>query len=183
MSDINERCLEIFPGWLEQLGNDVKVIKDALDSDLERDVKKTLAGGINYLFKSLDLIPDGIDDIGYLDDAFVIRLTARLACDAGIDNLSDEQKSSLGKIADEISLVKELLGDDLYLRFENYTKLLADGSARGRSVDEILDEQDVAVEFTQEVNGFVSGYTAPSFSKDEKNIIKLVSFMDAKLPK
>ena len=31
------------------------------------------------MFKSLDLIPDGLEGLGFLDDAFVLRVAAGLA--------------------------------------------------------------------------------------------------------
>ena len=37
------------------------------------------AGALTYLFKSPDLIPDGIEDLGFIDDAFVFRMAAAAA--------------------------------------------------------------------------------------------------------
>jgi uncharacterized membrane protein YkvA (DUF1232 family) len=182
MTEIYEKCLDVFPGWLESLGSDVKTLQECYNADLETGVKRTLVGGINYLFKSLDLIPDGIDNIGYLDDAIVIRIAARIACDAGIDALNDDQKTRLGKLADDVFIVKELMGDDLHARLADYVADLADGSARGRSVDDILEDETVARELAQEIEGFISEYETPAFEKDEKNIIRLKSFIEAKLP-
>ncbi len=42
-----------------------------------RPSRRYATAGLNYIFKSLDLIPDGIDDIGFCDDAFVIRVEPR----------------------------------------------------------------------------------------------------------
>lgn len=183
MNDINIRCLEIFPQWLANLGKDVLVLQSAKSGDVNRNVKQILTGGINYLFKSLDLVPDGIDDIGYLDDAFVLRMSAKGACQGGIDNLDDDLKCKLGQLSEDTALVKELLGDSLFARFETYTNALSDGSARGRTVEEILDVQDVAREFSTEVVDFINTYESPGFSEDEKNIIKLKAFMEARLPR
>lgn len=183
MNDINTKCLKIFPHWLTDLGENVRTLQSALAGDVERNAKQTLTGGINYLFKSLDLVPDGIDDIGYLDDAFVLRMAARRACVQGIDRLPEELKAKLGMLSEDISIVKELLGDDLFARFEKYTDALAEGSARGRTVTEILDEEDVSREFTAEVADFVNTYESPGFTEDDKNVIKLKAFMEARLPK
>ena len=49
-------------------------------------------------------------------------------------------------------------------------------------VEEILEPGEVFKEFSDEVLAFVSGYQAPGFSKDEKNLIKLHAFLEAKLP-
>ncbi len=38
-------------------------------------------------------------------------------------------------------------------------------------------------EFLDDVRGFAKSYESPSFSREEKNLIKLKAFFDAKLPK
>ncbi|MBN2525163.1 MAG: DUF1232 domain-containing protein [Deltaproteobacteria bacterium] len=183
MTDINTRCLEIFPHWLAGLAADVRTIQTALAGDLAREVKQALTGGINYLFKSLDLVPDGIDDIGYLDDSFVLRMACRKACNLGIEPLSEDIRTELGRMSLDVDIIRELLGDDLFARFEKYTDALSDGSARGRTVSEILDDPDVTGAFAADVAEFMSTYDNPGFTADEKNIIKLKAFMEARLPR
>lgn len=183
MTDINTRCLEIFPHWLASLADDVCTIQDALTGNLSREVKQTLAGGINYLFKSLDLVPDGIDDIGYVDDAFVLRMASRRACNQGIESLSDDLRTKLGRMSLDVDVIAELLGEELFKRFQKYTDALATGSARGRTVDEILDIPEIAAEFSAEMVDFLDTYENPGFNDDEKNIIKLKAFMEARLPR
>ncbi|MBN2342292.1 MAG: DUF1232 domain-containing protein [Deltaproteobacteria bacterium] len=183
MNDINTKCLEIFPRWLESLGEDVRTLQTARAGEVTRAARQTLTGGINYTFKSLDLVPDGIDDIGYLDDAFVIRMASRKACMQGIDALPEEIKAKLGRMSEDTGVVKELFGDELFVRFEKYTDALADGSARGRTVEEILDNPEISSEFANEVTEFIQTYSSPGFTQDEKNIIKLKAFMEARLPK
>jgi hypothetical protein len=159
-------------------------VLDALKAPgVGEEPRKFLTGGINYLFKSLDLIPDGIDDIGYLDDAFVLRLSARAALDLDIQGLGGETMGKLGRMSNECDLVRELLGDDLYSRLEKYVRDLRKGAARGRMVDEIIRDEGIFKQFAGEAEGFVKEYQSPGFSKDEKNLIKLKAFLEAKLPK
>ena len=47
--------------------------------DAGDEAARSLVSGLNYIFKSLDLIPDGIDDLGFLDDAFVLRVACAFA--------------------------------------------------------------------------------------------------------
>jgi uncharacterized membrane protein YkvA (DUF1232 family) len=184
MSDINMKCLETFPGWLRTLDEDVQAVLTALRAPgVPEEPRRFLAGGINYLFKSLDLIPDGIDDIGYLDDAFVLRLSARAALDLDLQGLDGETMGKLGRMSNDCDLVRELLGDELYARLEKYVRDLRKGAARGRTVDEILGDEGTFKLFAAEADGFVKEYQSPGFSKDEKNLIKLKAFLEAKLPK
>src|ERR1041384_802808 len=79
-TELETRCLDTFPEWLRPLGADALDLSKILASNEAPDAARRLvAGGLNYLFKSLDLIPDGIEDLGYLDDAFVFRVAAAAA--------------------------------------------------------------------------------------------------------
>lgn len=184
MSEINEKCLETFPGWLRTLDEEVQTVLDVLRADgVPEEQRRFLVGGINYLFKSLDLIPDGIDDIGYLDDAFVLRLVAKSAMEHDIEGFDAEVMSKLGRMANDGDLIRDLLGGDLFSRLEKYVRDLRKGAARGRTVDEILGNEEVFRQFVAEAESFVKEYRSPGFSKDEKNLIKLKAFLEAKLPK
>jgi uncharacterized membrane protein YkvA (DUF1232 family) len=178
MSDSDEKFLDAFGAWLRALGRDAELLGGLLASDeLDDGARKAAAGGLNYLFKSLDLIPDGIDDIGYLDDAFVLRVAAAQAAQAS----ADVGKEAV-QLAAENDLVKQFLGE-IYSRLDHYVTGLRTGAARGRTVQDILGSEDVLEEFLEDVKGFAAGYRAPSFSRDPKNLIKLRAFFDAKLPK
>ena len=63
------KYLEMFPNWLRALGEDAVSMGQVLPTDASDDAKRHVTSGLNYIFKSLDLIPDGIDDLGFLDDA------------------------------------------------------------------------------------------------------------------
>ena len=132
-------------------------------------------------YKSLDLIPDGIDDIGYLDDAFVLRVAADLAVNGDGETHADKLKV-LSPLANDCDVLREFLGKD-YVRLEAYVKGLRKGAARGRSVGDILGDDAVRADFVSDVRGFAKTYEAPGFSREEKNLIKLKAFFDAKLPK
>ncbi|MBC7173303.1 MAG: DUF1232 domain-containing protein, partial [Polyangiaceae bacterium] len=144
-------------------------------------VRELVAGVVNYLFKSLDLIPDGIDDIGYLDDAFVLRVAADLASQEDLPT-SSEHLRAIGKLANDCELLREFLGAD-YVRLEAYVKSLRKGAARGRSVADILGDPTTREDFVSDVESFARSFAPPSFAREEKNLIKLKAFFDAKLPK
>jgi uncharacterized membrane protein YkvA (DUF1232 family) len=180
MTESANRYLDTFPEWLRTLGADATDLAELLGSaSVPEGAKRYVAGGLNYLFKSLDLIPDGIEDLGFLDDCFVVRVAASLAL-AEFPTLRNDA-AILVRLAADTSLISELLTHD-YARLEKYVKGLTKGAARGRTVDEILGDAQVRSAFLQEVSGWSSSYTAPSFSRDEKNLVKLQSFLSTKLP-
>lgn len=182
MSEDQAKYLDTFPGWLRSLGDDAENLSGLLEEkDLSEGGREAVVGGLNYLFKSLDLIPDGIDDIGYLDDAFVLRVAADIASgDTG--DIDAEKRKVVGALGSDCDTIREFLGDN-YGRLESYVKGLRKGAARGRAVSDILADADVLAEFVSDVRGFARAYQAPSFAREEKNLIKLRAFFDAKLPK
>jgi len=180
MNELYERCLNQFPGWLRALSADAVELSAALSAEGVPDpARRLVAGALNYLFKSLDLIPDGIEDLGYLDDAFVLRVAAAqilrdVPAARGVAPV-------LSRLANDTKVIAELLGKD-FTRLEAYVKTLPRSSARGRTVDEIVKDAAATSAFQHEVSAWAASYETPSFSRDEKNLVKLQSFLGAKLP-
>ena len=173
---VDARYLEIFPAWLRTLGEDANALGALLATDMPDPVRRYAAAGLNYIFKSLDLIPDGIDDLGFLDDAFVLRVAASLA----VSESGGTKDGILARLADEAKNVKEFLGED-YVRLETYVRGLRKGAARGRTVDDILGDDGTRTTFTHEVTAWGQTYQVPSFTRDVKTLIKLKAFLNAKL--
>jgi uncharacterized membrane protein YkvA (DUF1232 family) len=172
------RYLEMFPAWLGSLGADVGALGGVLTGDGPEPVRRYVVAGLNYLFKSLDLIPDGIDDLGFLDDAFVLRVAAALAV---AEQAGATHAEVVTRLAHDAGAVKDFLGDD-YVRLEAYVKGLRKGAARGRTVEDIMTDASVRSAFASEVQGWSTSFEAPSFTRDPKTLIKLKAFLNAKLP-
>jgi uncharacterized membrane protein YkvA (DUF1232 family) len=173
---IEEKYLEIFPAWLKTLGEDASAMSGVLGSDAPEGVRRYVAAGLNYIFKSLDLIPDGIDDLGFMDDAFVLRVAAALGTAEG----GAQGDAGLTRLAEEAKNVKDFLGED-YARLENYVRGLRKGAARGRTVDDILADEGTRASFLSEVKSWAAAYQTPSFTRDKKTLVKLKAFLGAKL--
>lgn len=171
------RYLDIFPEWLRSLGEDAAALGKVAEHAEDNDVGRYVVGGINYVFKSLDLIADGIDDVGFCDDAFVIRVGAMLAVEADANAANEE---IIGRLAGEAKIVEEFLEED-YPALVEYVKGLRKGAARGRSVEDIVTSPDVRQTFAQEVSAWAAEYQVPSFTRDVKTLIKLKAFLSAKL--
>jgi uncharacterized membrane protein YkvA (DUF1232 family) len=177
MSDPN-LYLDAFPSWLKTLGSDVNEFAPLLRSEgLSEAQRRLIAGSINYLFKSLDLIPDGIEDLGYIDDAFVLRVAADLLTREG-----ENPGGIVRRLATEAKLVSSFLEGD-YARLEAYVRSLTKGAARGRTVDEIVGNAVLRDSLLGDVASWVSSYQVPTFQRDERTLVKLRSFLDTKLPR
>jgi len=181
MTELDTRCLDAFPQWIRSLAEDATALAKLLSTDsLPQDARSFVAGGLNYVFKSLDLIPDGLEGLGFLDDAFVLRVAAGLA--VAVPKAKDaDMRGVLTKLSNDTGLIGELLGKD-HERLVRYVRDLTKGAARGRSVSEIVDDAAIRSAFVSEIHGWAKSYTAPTFSRDEKNLVKLKSFLGTKLP-
>src|SRR4026208_2195740 len=120
MTDLQARCLDEFPKWLRSLADDARAPRAPTpgplaavlgDKNLSEPPRRQLIGALNYLFKSLDLIPDGIEDLGFIDDAFVFRVAADAALQGG-DTPAADSSGTLARLSGEAALIREFLGAD-----------------------------------------------------------------------
>jgi uncharacterized membrane protein YkvA (DUF1232 family) len=178
MTPVETRCLETFPAWLKSLADDAQKLAGLVENEgAPPAVRRAAASALNYLFKSLDLIPDGLEDIGFIDDAFVFRVAASRV---SAEEAASDPTGTLGRLGGDATLVREFLGD-VYPRLDAYVSELANAKVRGKSPDEVLADPGTAAEFTRAVREWAAGYQAPAFYRDDKNLVKLRSFLSAKL--
>lgn len=178
MTPVEARCLEAFPSWLKSLGDDAQKLAAVVESTaLPLAARRGAAAALNYLFKSLDLIPDGLEEIGFVDDAFVFRVAASTV---SADDASADASGTLGRLGGDAALVQDFLGD-VYPRLSAYVGELGKAKVRGRSVDDVLADETALVDFVREARQWATGYQPPPFHRDDKNLVKLRSFMTAKL--
>ncbi|HTQ07339.1 MAG TPA: DUF1232 domain-containing protein [Polyangiaceae bacterium] len=177
MTPVESRSLEAFPAWLKSLAADARELAGVVENDAAADgARKAAAAALNYLFKSLDLIPDGLEDIGFIDDAFVFRVAAaHVASDA-----TGDANAVIARLASDAALIEEFLGD-VYPRLVAYVGELERAKVRGRATAEVIADGAVREDFVREVRAWADGYQAPSFLRDDKNLVKLRSFLSAKL--
>jgi uncharacterized membrane protein YkvA (DUF1232 family) len=178
---LDEQCLDAFPDWLQSLGSDVCALADLVDAEgLPADARILVVGAITYLLKSLDLIPDGVEDLGYIDDAFVVRVASALALTAVAEPDRDGYPV-LASLASDAGLIERFMGTQ-YPRLQRYAVRLADQSARGRSVQDVLSDPDQRAALVSEVQAWANSYEVPEFRRDPRSLIKLSAFLDTKLP-
>jgi len=176
MAQLDTRCLDAFPEWLRTLAEDATALAAIVGETAQPEaLRRQAAGALNYLFRSLDLIPDGIEDLGFLDDAFVLRAVGKIA------STLDGAPRVVSELAKDAELVQEFLGND-YARLERFVRGLEQSTARGRSVDSIVTDEAMAASLVSDVKGWAASYVVPSFGRDPKNLVKLRSFLQRKLP-
>ena len=166
MADFESRCLDAFPQWLESLADDARSVVGWLgDERLGPPSRQRLAGAVGYLLRSVGLIQDGIEDLGYLDDACVLRVAAARAIALSGDPAAWD--AGLLRLSEAALLVRELLGED-------YSRLEADV--------ERLAVEDLGGDFTHEFEQWAEHYVPPAWRRDPKNLVKLKSYLEHRLP-
>jgi uncharacterized membrane protein YkvA (DUF1232 family) len=181
MDDFTREALNTFPEWLRSLAEDLTAMAGLLkDTQLTEGLRLWAAAAVGYVFKSVDLIPDGIEDLGYLDDAFVLRVAAARV----LGEVSDSHETApapLPHLAEGVPLIQQLLGKD-YARLDDFVSNLRIAVVRGKSPSDIVQDATAAAEVCEEVVVFSRCYVVPPFTQDERTLIKLKSFLAAKLP-
>lgn len=179
-SELSRRSLEAFPSWLRTLPADVRLLSSVVEDVQTADAaRETLAAALNYLFKSVDLIADGIEDLGYIDDAFVLRVAVSAV---DLETVSDAAKrAELERLSSDAELIVEFMADD-YPRLGSYVAGLSALVVRGRNAASIVTDAPARQEFVGELSAWAAQYVTPSFEHDEKNLVKLRSFLSTKLP-
>jgi uncharacterized membrane protein YkvA (DUF1232 family) len=178
MTPAEARFLEAFPAWLKSLADDAQKLAAVVEnSSAPSGARLSAASALNYLFKSLDLIPDGLEDIGFIDDAFVFRVAASTV---SAEDAQSDASGALARLGTDAELIREFLGD-VYPRLAAYVAELGKAKVRGRSVADVLGDEAVLADFVREVRQWASGYQSPAFHRDDKNLVKLRSFLNAKL--
>jgi len=170
--------LESFPDWLRTLSGDASGLALLLEVTDAEPAIDACVRALTYLSKSLDLIPDGLEELGYIDDAFVLRVAAASVPEA--DRATD-RSGTLTKLAEESELIREFLAED-YPRLQAFVEGLGSVSARGRSAQEARASAEARAGLSSDVRAWAEGYQSPGFSRDPKNLVKLRSFMKNKLP-
>ena len=178
MTDLEQRYLELFSAWLSSLASDLTLWSALLaNSELGSEERRVVAGALNCFLEYTDLIPDGLEDLGYLDSAIVLRAAATTLVEARALDAS----GTLERMAEEATQLHEFLGAD-YERLEKLVAGLTEGSVRGRSANEIATDEALQRAVANEITAWVSGYQAPPFRRDEKTLLKLKAFLTTKLP-
>ncbi len=179
MDQSARQALEALSQWLQSLSQDVVALAELLqDAQLPEDVRLWVAGAVGYVFKSIDLIPDGVEDLGYLDDAFVLRLMAR----HGAEQLPAQGAPDvLVRRARDAEFLESYLGS-IYTRLDEFASGLCIAVVRGRSPSDIVQDPALAQQVCDEIGVFARSYIAPEFAQEERTLIKLRSFLDTKLP-
>ncbi|MFO7179330.1 MAG: DUF1232 domain-containing protein [Pseudomonadota bacterium] len=180
MSSFETRCLDAFSTWLRTLGDDARALAAVLESDASEALHRAAARALVYVVKSVDLIPEGLEELGYLDDAFMVRVAVSALADGDLPAERDrEPGATVQRLVADAALVREFLGATV----EPLEASLAELDRRAvheRTVDGILADPALRAELGREAREFAASYAVPAFVRDEKTLVKLRAYFGAK---
>ena len=177
----NSEYSRYFQKWIDTFSDDVHFIIKILSEDSASEKLKRLAvGALNYGLKQLDLIPDFYTPVGLIDDAFILRIFAKIAL-YEINNLKNEKlKQQLEKLADD-SVIEDFAGEKLYRVLVNYVKALPDEKVRQRNAKIILSDPEIQKSFIEDLNNDLIGYKGATIENPDEVCKDLKSFLKMKL--
>jgi uncharacterized membrane protein YkvA (DUF1232 family) len=134
--------IEVFKSWAETIRQDIDAFKALLESGKADAHSKKLAGtALLYLVSRMDLIPDWNEGIGVIDDVMILRVCAQLAEGHERGQLPTGAEVSLGRMANDADKITQFLGGALYDKLKSYVAKLGDQSVRGRTPQQLIDEE------------------------------------------
>jgi uncharacterized membrane protein YkvA (DUF1232 family) len=133
--------LEKMKAWIDSYAADVAAVQALVANEkIPKDARLVGAAALNYLVTRLDLIPDWEETCGILDDAMILRVAMAEAAEKDLDALDGEAHRGVAKLANEVELVREFLGSELYPRLKHYVQELGTAVVRNRLPRVIVDD-------------------------------------------
>ncbi|HTV19067.1 MAG TPA: hypothetical protein VMG12_10360 [Polyangiaceae bacterium] len=175
------KFLPAFAGWLRLMGEDVLSLANLLDApEAPAPFRQAAAEALNALIRQAQLIPEGIEALGYLEGAFAFRVIAEHALAGSPEPVEGAADGRVPRLAADAALVTEFLGDDLP-RFREIW-LAPEATARaGRAAGELLEDEALRQEVLGEAREWVERYQAPELGEGPEELVKVESFFRTRL--
>ncbi len=180
---MSTELIDTFNDWINTLADDAGALRTALQAEATpRDAKRLLAGGLSYLLRKIDIVPDYLNGVGVVDDAAVLRVAAKLAREGGLGELDFEVAGKLEALAGGVGVLEGYLGD-LYGKLVTFVQGLPDETVRGRNADKILDDAEAFAQFLRELKDELDSYQPTAIDDADRAAREIKSFFKAKLDK
>jgi hypothetical protein len=177
---MDPKFLPAFSGWLRSIGEDVLSLANLLEAeDTPEPIRMVGAEALQSLLRSSDLIPEGLEALGYLEVAFALRARAARALSAHPE-LAEVSSSRLPSLGADAALVGEFLGEDLP-RFEELAFGPTASTWAGRAAPEVLRDEDLRAALLRDVREWVEQYRPPELADGPEELVKISSFFRTRL--
>lgn len=169
---------QAFVAWLAGLGGEARELSALLArEEAPPGLLRFAAETLNQLLYAVDLIPEGIEGLGYLEALFGVRLLARELSEAEPDSVSADPHGTVRRLAREAGLVRSFLGEDDEGRLLALARAQSEKRVRGRSVTELLEVPEARSAALEEAQGWAEEYRPPQFGTGSHDLVRLLSFL------
>ncbi len=169
-----------FQEWIDTFERDVALYIDiAKDEASPAPLRRLIAGGLMYIIRQFDLIPDYLKPVGLLDDAIVLRITADLGAEHTAE-LDPKFMKQMFKLANDAELIKEFLGEG-YRDLENYVRRQPDDAVHGITGDSVVEHAAVRDDLLAQVTEELKTFEADAIEDGAKVERQLRSYIHTKL--
>lgn len=171
----------LFSGWLRGLGEDVLSLANLLGTP-EAPVPFRLAAaqGLQGWLRLVELVPEGIEALGYLEGAFALRVIAERALAGDPDPIEGAPDGRVPRLAADAALVAEFLGDDLS-RFRELWLSPAATTRSGRAASDLLEDDALRHDVQRQARESVEQYHAPELGEGREELVKVEAFFRTRL--
>jgi hypothetical protein len=167
-----------FVAWLAGLGGEARELAALLArEDAPPSLRRFAAETLNQLLYAVDLIPEGIEGLGYLETLFGVRLLARELSEAEPDSASADPHGTVRRLATEARLVRSFLGEEDEGRLLGLVRAQSEKRARGRSVTELLELPEARSAAMEELQSWAEHYRPSQFGTGSHDLVRLLSFL------
>ncbi len=169
-----------FQEWIDSYEHDVGLFQEILeDESTPAPLRRLIAGGLMYIIRQFDLIPDYLKPVGLLDDAIVLRITADLGAEHTAE-LDPKYMKKMFKLANHAESIRNFLGDG-YRDLENYVRRQPEDAVHGITGDSVVEHASVRKELIEQVNEEMKGFEADGIEDGAKVERQLKSYIHTKL--
>jgi hypothetical protein len=167
-----------FVAWLAGLGGEARELSALLArEEAPAGLRRFGAETLNQLLYAVDLIPEGIEGLGYLETLFGVRLLARELSEAEPDSASADPHGTLRRLSREAALVRSFLGEEEEGRLLALVRAQSEKRARGRSVTELLEQPEARSAAIEEAQSWAEQYRPSQFGTGSHDLVRLRSFL------
>jgi hypothetical protein len=178
---MDPKLLPAFAHWLHTLGEDVLALAHLLESpDASEPFREVSAEALHYLLNLGDLIPEGLEALGYLEGAFAFRLLAQRALVGHPELAEAGAEGRVLRLAADAALVAEFLADDLP-RFEALVLAPPATTRAGRAARDLLTDDALRGAVLSEAREWVELHRSPELADGPEELVKIGSFFRTRL--
>ena len=167
-----------FGSWLAGLGREAQELSLLLErEDTPEALRRFGAEALNQLLHAADLIPEGIEGLGYLETLFAFRVLARELSSAEPALTGADPSGTLARLAGEAELIQAFLGAEDYARLGALVRAQRERRSRDRSPTDLLEAGEARNAALAEALRWGESYRPPPFGAGSHDLVRLLSFL------